>query len=192
VRRFIADAGLTDTRVPDSTRALTGYLFGAPNYLTISWDELLEVVQGPMVHPFLNDVQTLASSADDMVSYYARALQGEFFQHAQTLQEFRRILSLCDYIYLIPLPAGVEAHAKSGNADTSGFHARAIAGGLNVAGSWIHYAFILNWYAAEPADPATLDHLYRAIHDSLALLVGDLARAGGVPSPPLVLPERRR
>jgi beta-lactamase class A len=67
------------------------------------------------IHPFLNEVETFASSADDFVSYYSRTLQGEFFQHAATLNEFRRILSLCDFIYLIPLPLGVSAYAKSGN-----------------------------------------------------------------------------
>jgi beta-lactamase class A len=34
VRQFIASAGLTHTLVPDSTRALSGYLVGEPNYLT--------------------------------------------------------------------------------------------------------------------------------------------------------------
>ena len=34
VRAFIAAAGLKNTLVPDSTRALTGYLFGAANYKT--------------------------------------------------------------------------------------------------------------------------------------------------------------
>ena len=33
VRRFIAAAGLNNTLIPDSTRALTGYVFGASNYL---------------------------------------------------------------------------------------------------------------------------------------------------------------
>jgi len=35
----------------------------------------------------------LASSPDDFVSYYSRALQGAFFTHAATLNEFRRISS---------------------------------------------------------------------------------------------------
>ena len=81
----------------------------------------MQVVEGPLVHPFLNDVETFASSANDFVSYYSRALQGEFFRHNETLNEFRRILSLCDFIYLVPLPLGVTAHAKSGNADIPGF-----------------------------------------------------------------------
>ena len=58
--------GLTNTLVPDSTRAFTGYLFGAPDYKTLTWEELLQVATGPVVNPFLNDVQTLASSADDL------------------------------------------------------------------------------------------------------------------------------
>ena len=113
VRRFIAGAGLNNTLILDSTRALTGYVFGASNYLTLTWKQLMKVVEGSLVHPFLNDVETFASSADDFVSYYSRALQGEFFRHEETLNEFRRILSLCDFIYLVPLPLGVSAYAKA-------------------------------------------------------------------------------
>lgn len=167
VRKFIAEIGLKNTLVPDSTRALTAYVFGAPNYKTITWAELLEVVQGPQVHPFLNPVQTLASSAHDLVSYYSRALQGEFFEHRETLQEYRRILSLCDFIYLVPLPAGVSAYAKSGNADFPGFHVRSIAGGMYVAGRWAYFAFLINWYAEDAEDAKTVDAYFAAIHHTL-------------------------
>lgn len=168
VRKFIADAGLQNTLVPDSTRALTGYLFGAPNYQTITWEEILEIIQGPQVHPFLNNVETLASSAHDLVSYYSRALGGGFFQHAETLQEYRRILSLCDFIYLVPLPLGVSSYAKSGNADSPGFHARSIAGGINFAGQWVYFAFLINWYADELEDPKTVEAYFDAIHKTLS------------------------
>lgn len=191
VRRFIADAGLSRTQLPDSTRALSGHLFGAPDAGSLTWEELLELAQQPMVNPFLNDRQTFASTAEDLVSYYVRALQGEFFQHPETLHEFRRILTLCDYIYLIPLPSGVAAHAKSGNADIPGFHARAIAGGLDARGRWIYFAFLINWYDEAMSDPATLDHFFGAIHDALALAVGHVS-LGGPPRPPLVLPRRLR
>lgn len=170
IRKFVASAGLTHTLVPDSTRALAAYLFGAPNYLTITWDELLQVVQGRQVHPFLNNVETLASSADDFVSYYSRALRGAFFRYKETLTEFRRILTLCDFIYLVPLPLGVSAYAKSGNADTPNFHARSIAGGLLVAHRWVFFAFILNWYAASTDDRKTVDKFFSAIHRSLTLV----------------------
>ena len=35
IRRFLAEAGLTQTLVPDSTRVFTGYVFGADNYKTL-------------------------------------------------------------------------------------------------------------------------------------------------------------
>jgi beta-lactamase class A len=167
VRKFVADIGLTNTLVPDSTRALTAYVFGAANYKTITWAELQEVIQGPQVHPFLNDVETLASSAHDLVSYYSRALVGEFFKHDETLQEFRRALSLCDYIYMVPLARGTNCYAKSGNADGPGFHVRSIAGGMYVAGQWVYYAFLINWDAAEAEDPETLNAYFDAIRYTL-------------------------
>lgn len=167
VREFVASQDLRHTLIPDSTRAFAAYVFGAANYLTITWEELLQLVQGPPVQPFLNDVQTLASSADDLVSYYARALQGELFQHRATLQEFRRILTLCDFIYLVPLPLGVSAYAKSGNADVPGFHARSIAGGMYFAGHWVYFAFIINWTAAAGQDDETVAQFFSAIHWTL-------------------------
>ncbi|MGH8591540.1 MAG: serine hydrolase [Gammaproteobacteria bacterium] len=176
VRNFIASAGLTSTLVPDSTRAFAGYLFGAPDYENLTWEQLQQVVTGPIIQPFLNDVQTLASSANDFVSYYSRALQGEFFQHRETLNEFRRLLTLSDFIYLVPLPLGVSAYAKSGNADTPGFHARSIAGGLFFGDQWIYFAFIINWYAESGDDPETIARFFSAINESLTLVKSSLSK----------------
>jgi beta-lactamase class A len=77
VRRFIASIGAKNTLIPDSTRALAGYLLGAPDYKTITWEELI-ALNVSFAHPLLNDVQTLASSANDLVSFYAQALPGRF------------------------------------------------------------------------------------------------------------------
>ena len=168
IRRLIALAGLLQTRVPDNTRIFAGYLFGAPNYKTITWDELLKVAgEGRIANAFLNDVETLASTAEDFVKYYSQALQGNFFQHGETLQEFRRMLTLCDFIYLVPIPLGVSAYAKSGNADIPGFHARSIAGGMFFADQWVYFAFILNWYAPEGEDPRTVQKFFAAIREAL-------------------------
>ena len=170
IRKLIASAGLLQTRVPDNTRIFSGYVFGADNYKTITWAQLLELVEaseGRFANPFLNDVETLASTAEDFVTYYSQALQGGFFQHGATLQEFRRILTLCDFIYLIPVPLGVSAYAKSGNVDIAGFHARAFAGGMFFANHWVYFAFILNWYAPEGDDPQTVQKFFAAIHEAL-------------------------
>jgi beta-lactamase class A len=176
IRNFIASAGLLSTRIPDSTRAFTAYLFGESDYDHVTWDQIEELIKGKVVQPFLNDVQTLASSADDLVSYYSRALEGEFFQHGETLSEFRRVLTLCDFIYLVPLPTGVSAYAKSGNADAAGFHARSIAGGLFFGDQWVYFAFVINWYAASVDDPETVQQFFDAINESLTLVKSALSK----------------
>ena len=51
-------------------------------------------------------METLASSADDLVSYYSRSLQGAFFKHPETLNEFREILAMGDAIWLLPVLLG--------------------------------------------------------------------------------------
>lgn len=171
VRSFVSSIGLTNTFIPDSTRAVTAYVFGAPNYLTISWEDLQKYLKaGKQAHPFLNNVETLASSADDFVSYYSRALQGEFFQHPAALNEFRRILTLCDFIYLIPVPLGVSAYAKSGNADIPGFHARSFAGGMFAGDRWSYFAFIINWDSPDDTDPQTVRQFFTAINQTLTLI----------------------
>jgi beta-lactamase class A len=104
---------------------------------------------------------------NQLAVYYSQTLQGGFFQHGETLQEFRRILTLCDFIYLIPVPLGVSAYAKSGNVDIAGFHARAFAGGMFFADRWVYFAFILNWYAPEGDDPQTVQKFFAAIHEAL-------------------------
>ena len=79
VRKFIASIGLKNTMIPDSTRSFAAYLLGAPNYKTITWDELTSIPPGPLAHPFLNDVETLASSADDLVSFFFASIAREVF-----------------------------------------------------------------------------------------------------------------
>jgi beta-lactamase class A len=130
---------------------------------------------GSLEHKFLNDVETLASSADDFVSYYSLALPGALFEHAQTLNEFRRILTLCDFIYLIPLPLGASVYAKSGNADVPGFHARSIAGALFVSNHWVYFAFIINWFTPEAEDPETVAKFFAAINTALSLIMNSLS-----------------
>jgi beta-lactamase class A len=182
IRSFIASLGLTETLVPDSTRALFAYVLGAKDYLTISWKNFVALVQNAeLTHPFLNDVETLASSANDFVSYYSLALQGAFFEHPETLNEFRRILTLCDFIYLIPLPLGVSAYSKSGNLDFAksqnlpGFHARSMAGAIFFGEHWVYFAFILNWDNPELNDPATVNGFFSAVNQSLMLVKNSLS-----------------
>lgn len=49
VRKFVASAGLKKTLIPDSTRIFVGYLLGAKDYKTFTWDELVASTNLPLV-----------------------------------------------------------------------------------------------------------------------------------------------
>lgn len=174
VRRFIRRAGLTKTRIPDSTRTFTGYILGASNWETFSWQDLNDS-DGIFHRPPLNDVTTLASSADDLVSYYARALNGRFFDNEQTLTEFRRTLTLGDAIWAAGFPLGVSAFCKGGSIDIPGYHALCIPGALYFENRWVYFSFAINWYAPELQDPATVGQFASAVGESLTLVVDALS-----------------
>jgi len=175
VRSFIASAGLQKTAIPDSTRSFFGYLLGAPDYKTFTWAEVEAAGPLPIVNSPLNSVETLASSADDLVSYYSRALQGQFFKNPETLKEFRRILSLGDAIFLLPLPLGPSAFCKGGSIDVSGFHCLCVPGGLYFNNRWVYFAFIINWYAASERDSDTVTAFISAASQAMTLVFNALS-----------------
>ena len=175
VRAFIASAGLTKTLIPDSTRAFFGYLLGAPDYLTFTWKQLVAAIDGPIVNPPLNTTQTLASSADDLVSFYRRALQGEFFRHQETLRQYRALLSIGDVINLVPFPLGASSFAKGGSIDVPGFHALCVPGGMFFDDVWVYFCFTINWRAAAEQDPATVAAFAAATGKALQIVKDSLA-----------------
>jgi beta-lactamase class A len=170
VRAFIASAGLKSTMIPESTRVFFGYLLGAKNYQIFSWSDIGAAATLPIVNSPMNKVQTLASSADDFVSYYSRALHGDFFQHKETLNEFRRILSLGDAIWLLPMPLGVSSFCKGGSIDVSGFHAVCAPGGMFFDNRWVYFCLAINWNDKAETDPATLAAFAAAGSKALALV----------------------
>jgi beta-lactamase class A len=155
VRQFIASIGLKDTRIPNSTRQFFGYIAGAPNWQTITRQEVLQLIDGLTPDtPIVNAVQTMASTPNDFVSFYSRALQGEFFAHEGTLRPFRAILAQADAIALT-MPLGVNAFLKGGSIDFGTQHALSIAGGMFIPDRrWVYYSFMINWLTGEGGDVA--------------------------------------
>lgn len=156
MRALIASIGLKSTMIPDSTRCLFGYLLAAKDSKTFSWEDLCAAANSSMVNSPMNKVETMASSADDFISYYSRALQGEFFKNKETLQEFRRILAMSDAIWLLPLPLGVSAFVKGGSIDVPGFHAVCVPGGMLFDDRWVYFCLTINWYAKAETDGETV------------------------------------
>ncbi len=107
--------------------------------------------------------------------FYSQALQGRFFSNQQTLEQFRRILSLGDITYLVPFPLAPVCLAKPA-FDSPGQHARCIAGGMYFPDRWVYFVVILNWNAADVHDPATASAYFDALRKAIALLEDRLGR----------------
>jgi len=170
VRELIASIGLKSTMISDSTRVFFGYLLGAKDYKTFTWEELEAATNQPIANSPLNKVETLASSADDLVSYYSRALHGDFFKNKETLNEFRRILAMGDAIWLVPLPLGVSAFVKGGSIDVPSFHALCVPGGMLFDERWVYFCLTINWYAASETDVNTVQAFAAAASRALLLV----------------------
>lgn len=149
VRAFIAEAGLSKARIPDSTRSFFSYLAGAPQGEDLGWKGVKAVADAekPDTSKYrsaLNDVDTMAVPAFEFVDYYKRALAGSFFNKPQTLTEFKRIQAMADAIALV-VPPNTAAYMKGGSIDWNGFHCMALAGQMIVRDVPVTAAFILNW-----------------------------------------------
>ena len=156
VRSFIAAAGLNATLIPDSTRRFFSYNVGAPLGVDLGWAGLQEVLRteqlpGPP-RPPLNNQQTLASSADDLVSFYKRALDGDFFNKPATLTEFKRI-----HLNNTFFPHDTVGYGKGGSgnwvADRGNvpvFHALSFAGQMIVGATPVTFCFAVNWMSEHP------------------------------------------
>ena len=119
VRALIAEAGLKQTQIPESTRRLFSYIAGAPEGVDIGWDGIVRLDNGG--HSArrarrLNDKQTMASTAEEMVRWYQQALRGAFFRKPDTLVEFKRIQAMADAIALV-VPQDTPAYGKGGSID---------------------------------------------------------------------------
>jgi beta-lactamase class A len=156
VRSFIAAAGLNATLIPDSTRRFFSYNVGAPLDVDIGWSGVQQVLMsgqllGPPRLP-LNNQETLASSADDLVSYYKRALAGAFFSKPETLVEFKRI-----HLSNTFFPDDTVGYGKGGSGDwvadvsnVGDFHALSYAGQMVVGTIPVTFCFVVNWKSVDP------------------------------------------
>jgi beta-lactamase class A len=169
VRSLIAAERLDATLIPDSTRRFFSYNVGAPLGVDIGWSGVQQVLAsghslGPPRAP-LNDQVTLASSADDLVSYHKHALAGRFFTKRATLAEFKRIHLTNSFF-----PNDTVGYAKGGSVDlladsptVADFHALSYAGQMVVKATPVTFCFVVNWMSVDPN--STSDSLTPAFAD---------------------------
>ncbi|WP_428673170.1 serine hydrolase [Reyranella sp.] len=176
VRALIAQAGLKQTQVPNSTRRLFSYLAGAPEGVDAGWAGILRLAEAASTNsrPALNDRQTMASSAEDMVSWYRQALTGAFFQKPGTLVEFKRIQAMADALVLI-VPPDTPAYGKGGSIDWQDFHCFCVAGQMIVGKVPVTFCFTINWTG--PADG--IGAMFQSYKTNVADVLREAAQAVG-------------
>ena len=170
VRALIEDVGLEATKIPDSTRRLFSYLAGAPEGVDLGWQGAQRAVEGALAgnpRPPLNDRQTMASSAEEMVQWYQRALNGEFFRTPGTLLEFKRIQAMADALPLV-VPPDTPAYGKGGNIDWEDFHCFCLAGRMIVRGVPVTFCFTINWTGPNDGVSAVFETYKNAVAKTLS------------------------
>src|SRR5205085_313817 len=123
------------------------YLAGAAEGVDVGWSgvqRLAEAAPGGVARPALNDRQTMASTADDMVAWYRQALAGAFFQKPATLVEFKRIQAMANALILV-VPPDTVAYGKGGSIDWQDFHCFSLPGQMIVGKVPVTFCFTINW-----------------------------------------------
>lgn len=172
VSAFIAEIGLTQTEIPLSTHQFFGYVLGVEDWQGTTWDQLQNPDPNLAPRPILNDTITMASTPREMVSFYSRALQGEFFQYAETLAAFRQILAIGDAV-LLSVPLGANGFGKGGSIEFDGSHVLTFAGGMYVPDRWVYFALFLNWTDGEGGDTNTVQGSYITAARTIFTLIRD-------------------
>lgn len=176
VRALIAQAGLKQTQVPDSTRRLFSYLAGAPVGADVGWSDMQRLLEATSTgaRPALNDRVTMASTAEDMVSWYRQALAGAFFQKPGTLVEFKRIQAMADSLVHV-VPADTPAYGKGGSIDWQDFHCFCLAGQMIVGKAPVTFCFTINWTG--PADG--VGAVFQSYKTAIADILKEAAQSAG-------------
>lgn len=182
VRALITSAGLAQTRIPDSARRLLSYLSGAPAGVDIGWDGVVRLATtGDIGYAKRKDVinteQSIVSTAEDMVRWYARALRADFFAKPATLLQFKRIAGMADRLVQAAPPDTV-VYGKPGWIDWEGFHALCLPGQIRVNHVPASFCFILNWQGGSVTSEDRFDEFIAAIAKVLAATAQAIESAG--------------
>jgi beta-lactamase class A len=114
--------------------------------------------------PALNDVMTMASTADDMVSWYRQSLRSAYFKTRAMIDEFARIQGMATALTQV-VPPHIVAYGKGGSIDWQDFHCLSLPGDMVVGATHVTFCFTINWTGPDNSVP-----------DMMRTYVGHVAR----------------
>ena len=144
-------------------------LIGAPEGVDLGWDGVLRAQNGSLPgtpRSPLNDKETMASTAEELVRWYQQALRGAFFKKPQTLVEFKRISAMADAITMA-VPPDTPAYGKGGSIDWEGFHCLAFSGQMIVSKVPVTFCLTINWNGPDDKVPAMMQSYIAGAADVL-------------------------
>lgn len=172
IRTFLAEAGMTATRIPDSIRILESYLAGAQLGVDVGWEGIKRILQGVapgMPRQAINDEVSIISTTRELASYYKRVLKGDFFTKPDSLMRFKSIHARGN-ITLDGLPE-TPSYAKLGNVSWMDFHALCYAGQIFFSDqNKASFAFAVNWSEPNSDFGRRLNNFTNTITDSFRAL----------------------
>ncbi|HUG56766.1 MAG TPA: serine hydrolase [Candidimonas sp.] len=174
VRKLIKDAGLNQTRIPDSTRVLFSYLAGAPEGTDLGWAGMEKMQAGEIQgqpRAAINSQQTMVSTADEMTQWYEQVLAGKHFQKPETLAQFKRISAMADAMPVM-VPEDTVAYGKGGSIDWNGFHCFCVAGQMVLPSQNVSFCFIVNWEGDDTTVPTVFASFKDQVRQILHLAAG--------------------
>jgi beta-lactamase class A len=165
VRALIAEAGLKNTKIADSMRKMFCYLAGLDAGQDAGWPRVKDLVEHPThPRPALNDVMTMASTADDMVSWYRQSLRSAYFKTRAMIDEFARIQGMATALTQV-VPPHIVAYGKGGSIDWQDFHCLSLPGDMVVGATHVTFCFTINWTGPDSG-----------VSDMMRTYVGHVAR----------------
>jgi beta-lactamase class A len=174
VRALIREAGLRHTDIADSMRKMFCYLAGLPAGQDAGWPKVKDLVEHPPnPRPALNDAVTMASTADDMVSWYRQSLRSAYFKTRAMTDEFARIQAMATALPQV-VPPFIVAYGKGGSIDWQDFHCLSLPGDMVVGATHVTFCFTINWTGADSGVPEMMKKYVTAVASVLEASAKDV------------------
>ena len=174
VRALIAEAGLRNTKIADSMRKMFCYLAGLDAGQDAGWPKVKDLVEHPpRPRPALNDVMTMASTADDMVSWYRQSLRSAYFKTRAMTDEFARIQAMATALHQV-VPTYIVAYGKGGSIDWQDFHCLSLPGDMVVGARHVTFCFTINWTGPDSGVPDMMKRYVAAVASVLEASAKDV------------------
>jgi beta-lactamase class A len=172
VRALIAEAGLKRTQIADSMRKMFCYLAGLPAGEDAGWPKVKDLVEHPPhPQPALNDVMTMASTADDMVSWYRQSLRSAYFK-TPAMSAVRRPAMATALPQVVP--PYIVAYGKGGSIDWQDFHCLSLPGDMVVGATHVTFCFTINWTGPDSGVPDMMKRYVAAVASVLEASAKDV------------------